>query len=60
MGKSREESASYQDHRELSEDLDRQYHEIGIPALVAALRYGGEAPAAEKTDHPADSQGRAA
>ena len=50
MSNSRERSETYQDHRELSEDLDRQYHTIGIPAVRAALRYHGDVPTEPQTD----------
>lgn len=60
MSNSREGSASYQGHREASEDLDRQYHKIGISAVVAALRYQGEGPATDKADRSAESRGKAA
>jgi hypothetical protein len=59
MSKPREESLTYQDHREETEDLDQQYHKIGIPAVVAALRYWGDGPVAEKADHSAETQNRA-
>ncbi len=39
MGKSREESLACQDRREDCDELDRQYHEIGISAVAAAVRY---------------------
>ncbi len=50
MSNPRERSESYQDLREPSEDLDRQYHMIGIPAVRAALRYHGDVPAEPETD----------
>jgi len=57
MNKSREESATYQDHRETGEDLDQQYHKIGIPAVLAALRYQGDHPATEKAEPAAERRG---
>ncbi len=60
MSKSREESVSYQDHREASVDLDRQYHKIGIPAVVAALRYQGDGPATDAAEGSAGSRDKAA
>ncbi len=58
MSKSREESVSYQDHRETGVDLDRQYHKIGIAAVVAALRYHGDVPA-DEAEQSVDSRGKA-
>jgi hypothetical protein len=52
MSNSRERSVSYQDHRDPCEDLDRQYHEIGIAAVVAALRYQGEVAATDQSKPP--------
>ncbi len=60
MTKSREESVSHKGHREATEDLDRQYHKIGSPAVVAALRYQGEGVATESADRSAESRGKAA
>ena len=48
MSDSRERSVSYQDHRDPCEDLDSQYHKIGISAVVAALRYQGDHPASDQ------------
>src|SRR3974390_2978977 len=59
MSKSREESVSYQDRRETTDDLDRQYHKIGISALAAALRYQGDPPATQKTEDPLEGHFRA-
>ena len=55
MSNSRERSVSYQDHRGPGEDLDRQYHKIGIAAVVAALRYQGDHPV-DALDADAESQ----
>ena len=51
MSNPREQSGSFEDdHRELSENLDRQYHKIGISAVLAALRYHGDVPEEPHTD----------
>lgn len=54
MSNPRDLSEGFQDaHQQLSEDLDQQYHKIGISAVLAALRYHGEVPEEPHTD-PAD------
>lgn len=60
MSNSRERSASYQDHRDPCEDLDRQYHDIGISAVVAALRYQGDHPASDQAQPASADAGKAA
>jgi hypothetical protein len=50
MSNSRERSEPYKDLREPTEDLDRQYHMIGIPAVRAALRYHGDVPTEPQSD----------
>jgi hypothetical protein len=55
MSNSRERSVSYQDHRDPGVDLDRQYHRIGIAAVVAALRYQGDHPV-DEMDADAESR----
>jgi len=59
MSKSREESGAYQDRRETTDELDRQYHKIGISAVAAALRYQGDPPASQKTEDPLEGHFKA-
>jgi hypothetical protein len=60
MSKPREETPFHQEHTAETENLDQQYHQIGIPAVLAAVRYQHEQSDEEKTDHPVGSEDKPA
>ena len=60
MSRPREEVPFHQEHAAETENLDQEYHQIGIPAVLAAVRYQHGHPDDETADHPAASEGKPA